>query len=358
MINLIQFGLGGVGRALVHQVSAMRGRQSRVGVELNYVALADSSGALIEERGLDQNIVESAVRLKARGGSLHEHEAGYFQSDPAAVVDMAGDGAAIVVDTTAAGVEELLPAYELALSRGYPLVLANKKPLTSSLNLWDLLTRDGRTGYEATVGAGLPVISTLRYLLETGDDIQRIEGVFSGTLGFLMSELQRGTSFGDAVRDARARGWTEPDPRDDLSGMDVARKLLILARTLGREVEMRDVEVTPLYSPEYARLALDDFMARLDELNPVLASQLNTARASNHFLRYAATLDEERLTCSAHAVTSDSPLAALRGPDNLIAFHTARYTPRPLVIQGAGAGTDVTASAVLGDILRLARKLI
>jgi homoserine dehydrogenase len=358
MINIIQFGVGGVGRALVQQLYATQGTQAATGVELQYVALADSSGALIEERGLDQNIVESAVRLKARGGTLHEHEAGYFQSDPAAVVDMAGNRAAIVVDTTAAAVDKLLPAYELALSRGYALVLANKKPLAASLELWNRLTSDSRTGYEATVGAGLPVISTLRYLLETGDGVERVEGVFSGTLGFLMSELQNDTPFGQAVRDARERGWTEPDPREDLSGMDVARKLLILARTAGRDAEMADVDVAPLYGPEYARLNLDEFLARLDELNPMLASRLEAARGSGRFLRYAATLDANGLSCGPVAVSADSPLAALRGPDNLIAFHTARYSPRPLVLQGAGAGTEVTASAVLGDILRLARELV
>ncbi len=269
-ISLIQLGLGGVGRALVQQVHATRDVQARLGIALRYVALADSSGALVGERGLAESVVESAVRFKARGGALHEHEAGYFHDGLAALVDTAGQPHTIVVDTTAADPARLLPAFELALGRGYALALANKKPLTASWDAWQWLTRDGRIGYEATVGAGLPIISTLRSLLDTGDEVRRIEGAFSGTLGFLMSELQEGADFAASVRAAKARGWTEPDPRDDLSGTDVARKALILARTLGIEAEMADVTVEPLYPAAWAALPLDEFMARLDELSPLL----------------------------------------------------------------------------------------
>jgi homoserine dehydrogenase len=363
-ISIIQFGLGGVGRALVQQVFATREAQARHGIALRYVAVADSAGAIVGERGLDESVVESAARLKERGGNLHEHEAGYFQQSLAALIDLAGQPGTVVVDTTAAEADSLLPAFDLALSRGYALVLANKKPLTASLETWQRLTGEGRAGYEATVGAGLPVISTLRHLLDTGDEVHRIEGVLSGTLGYLMSQLQEGAAFGAAVREAKARGWTEPDPRDDLSGMDVARKMLILARTLGYTGELEDVSVTPLYPASFAALPLDDFMARLDELDADLAAQRDEAHRAGQRLRYAATIhpggsgQPAQLRAGPTSVPADSPLGALRGPDNLLAFYTSRYAARPLVVQGAGAGVEVTASALLGDILRLAHEAL
>lgn len=363
-ISIIQLGLGGVGRALVEQVFATREAQERHGITLHYVAIADSSGALVEERGLAEGVVESAGRLKERGGALHEHEAGYFQEELSALIDVAGQARTILVDTTAADTETLVPAFNLALERGYAIVLANKKPLTASLEVWQRLTGEGRTGYEATVGAGLPIISTLRHLLDTGDEVQKIEGVLSGTLGFLMGELQKGTAFGAAVRDAKRRGWTEPDPRDDLSGTDVARKVLILARTLGYGGGLDDVAVTPLFPEPFASLSVDEFMARVDELNAEMAAQRDAAHAAGQSLRYAASMqpgveDEPMLLrAGPTSVAADSPLGSLRGPDNLVAFHTARYAARPLVVQGAGAGTEVTASALLGDIFRLVHEVL
>ena len=356
-ISLIQLGLGGVGRALVEQVLSTRGGQARYGVALRYVALSDSSGAVFDEGGLDEAVVRSASQFKANGGRLVEHERGEAISDLGGLVEAVSEGPVIVLDTTAADPTVVMPAFEAALARGGGVVLANKKPLTVSWAAWERLIAEGRTGYEATVGAGLPVISTLRYLLDTGDRIHKIEGAFSGTLGFVMSQLQDGAPFGEVVREAKARGWMEPDPRDDLSGTDVARKALILARTLNYTLELSDVTVTALYPPEFGQLSLDEFMARLDELNPMLAAQRDSAHASGQRLRYAATINSDGLTVGPVTVNPDSPLGMLRGPDNLLVFESERYASRPLVVQGAGAGVEVTASAMLGDILQLSRRL-
>ena len=356
VISLVQLGLGGVGRALVEQVLSTQAAQARYGVELRYVALTDSSGAIVNQNGLSEAVIRDASQLKANGGRLINHQNGQGVSDLASLVQE-NSGLVIVLDTTAAHPTVVMPIFEAALAKGGGVVLANKKPLTESWDAWSRLTSDGRTRYEATVGAGLPVISTLRYLLDTGDAVHKIEGAFSGTLGFVMSQLQENAPFAHVVREAKARGWTEPDPRDDLSGTDVARKALILARTLNYELEMSDVTVTALYPAEFGQLSLVDFMTRLDELNPLLANQRHQAHAAGQRLRYAATVNPDGLTVGPVNVPPSSPLGVLSGPDNLVSFTTERYSGRPLVVQGAGAGTDVTASAMLGDILQLSQQL-
>ncbi len=356
VVSLIQLGLGGVGQALVQQVLNTRATQIRHDIELRYVALTDSSGAVVNQDGLSDTAVRHASELKANGGRLIEAQNGQAIANLVDLVQ-ASSGPIIVLDTTAADPSVVMPAFEAALAKGGGVVLANKKPLTESWDAWSRLTNDGRTYYEATVGAGLPVISTLRYLLDTGDTVHKIEGAFSGTLGFVMSQLQEAAPFGSVVREAKARGWTEPDPRDDLSGTDVARKALILARTLGYQLELSDVTVSALYPAEFGSLSLADFMTRLDELNPLLAGQRHTAHEAGQRLRYAATVSPTELTVGAVNVEPSSPLGVLSGPDNLVSFTTERYSGRPLVVQGAGAGTDVTASAMLGDILQLSRRI-
>lgn len=361
-VPLILFGAGQVGRALAAMVLATREQQAALGLFLEFVALADREGALVDERGLDEPVLESALRLKARGASLATHERGYYQSDLTAIVDVAGQASAIVIDTTAADAQVIMPALLAAKRLGYGIVLANKKPLAAALADFEQLVRrpgtaaEGRTncGYEATVGAGLPVIRTLRMLLETGDEVQAIRGAFSGTLGYLMTGLQAGVPFSAAVREAKRLGYTEPDPRDDLSGIDVARKALILARTLGLRLEMADIAVEPLFPATLADLDVPVFLDRLVELDEAMATRVARAAAQGAVLRYVAEISPEGLRVGLSTQPAASPLGALSGPDNLVAFHTARYRQTPLVVQGAGAGAEVTASAVLTDILAIA----
>lgn len=357
VIPLLQLGLGGVGRVLVEQVLATREAQARHGLQLRYAALADSSGWLAREEGLTDEQLRAAVARKAQGVPLADQPGGARLDDPHPLLDVPR-GPALVLDTTAADAAVVVPLFEAALARGGAVVLANKKPLTASWGTWQRLVGTGRVGYEATVGAGLPIVRTLRDLLDTGDSVAHIEGVFSGTLGYVMSEVEAGRPFAEVVRDARARGWTEPDPRDDLSGTDVARKALILARTLGQPVELSAVGVTALFPAAWGALTREQFMARLDELDPLLATQRDEAHAAGQRLRYVATVRDGALTVGPTRVAPDSALGALRGPDNLVAFHTARYADRPLVVQGAGAGVAVTASAVLSDALRVGRLLV
>jgi homoserine dehydrogenase len=208
--------------------------------------------------------------------------------------------------------------------------------------------------HEATVGAGLPVIDTVRKLLQTGDRITRIEGCPSGTLGFLFGELGRGRSFSSALRDAIAAGYTEPDPRIDLSGIDVARKAIILARMMGYRGELADTTIQSLVPANLRSVSSAEFIERLDELDASWAETVREAAARGEVLRYRARVSPRSLVVGLVAVPANDPLAALSGTDNQFAFTTTRYRDQPLVIRGPGAGPAVTAAGVHNDLLQLA----
>ncbi len=200
------------------------------------------------------------------------------------------------------------------------------------------------------------MIDTLQQLMASGDRVHSVEGCPSGTMGYLFSEMARGRSFSDAVRNAMELGYTEPDPRDDLSGEDVRRKLLILARAAGVELEARQVDVTSLVSPALAVLAKDDVDAELPALDAPLRTRYAEAYKRGEKLRFIARLEDGRARVGLESLATDDPLAAGAGTDNRVAIWSDRYREQPLVIQGPGAGADVTAAALLDDALRIARE--
>jgi homoserine dehydrogenase len=352
-IYLIQFGLGGVGRALVQRVLAARDDfEWRYGLRLAYVALCDSRGAAIEPDGFSHAQLRDMMAAKEAGGSLAETEWGYQRGELEDIVDIAGREDAIVIDVTAS--EETVPALQMALARGYGAVLANKKPLAGPMETFRELTATGRLRYESTVGSGVPVIATLREaIIPSHDVVQRIEGCFSGTLGFLTTGLEEGKAFSELVAEARALGYTEPDPREDLGGMDVARKALILARTLGWPLELDHIPVESLFPSQMAEGSVADFMAALPRLDARYRERVAAARAQDKTLRYVATLAGGEVAVGLKEVAKASALGQLRGSDNLIAFHTEVYNQTPLVLQGRGAGVHGTAAGVLADIVAL-----
>jgi aspartokinase/homoserine dehydrogenase 1 len=208
--------------------------------------------------------------------------------------------------------------------------------------------------FEANVGAGLPVVSTLRDLIASGDEIVRIEGILSGTLSYLFNTFDGTTPFSALVRDAHKMGYTEPDPREDLSGQDVARKLLILARQIGLQMDLEEVQVdslvpAPLARGKYSPRFLEAF-ARYD---PTIAERVRRAAARGAVLRYVGTLERGRARAGLKEFPRQHPVASAKGSDNVIAFTTKRYARTPLVVQGPGAGADVTAMGVFSDILKL-----
>jgi homoserine dehydrogenase len=352
-ISLIQIGVGGVGRELVGQALGARDAlAARYGFQLEYLALADSSGALASGSPLPRERISAALKAKAAGASLAASPGGRAAQGWG---ELLPGGPCIVVDVTAASGHEL-PLAD-AVSDGARAVLANKKPLSATWASFVELTSGGATRYEATAGAGLPVIATLRGLLDSGDEVTKIEAAMSGTLGYLCSELEAGAPLSAAVRAAHRLGYTEPDPRDDLSGADVARKALILARTCGLPWELSDIPAEPWFPPALAKVGREEFMARLEELDAPFAERVAEARSRGAALRYVATITPEGASVGLRAVPADHPLASLRGPDNLFSFTTARYAERPLVVRGPGAGQAVTAAGVLADIVATAREM-
>lgn len=351
-ISIIQIGMGGVGRALVQQVlNQHQALTDRYGISLNYLALLDSSGALAPGKPLSYDTVAAALTAKQAGQKLASLDGGQPVDN---WCDLLPANPCIVVDVTAAdGTTEGLVT---ATAANHRVVLANKRPLTGKLEFFEALTRQGNTRYEATVGAGLPVISALWNLLDSGDEVLRIEACMSGTLGYLCTALEEGLKLSDAVHMARSRGWTEPDPRDDLSGADVARKALILARTWGFAWEMSHVPGTPWFPPEFSTLSVDVFMKRVAELDESYVGRVMQAQANNTVVRYVATVEPEQASIALRELPCEHPLSALRGSDNLFAFTTTRYAEQPLVVRGPGAGTEVTAAGVLGDIVATARE--
>lgn len=268
---------------------------------------------------------------------------------------------AVICDCSAS--EVVSAYYERWLQRGIHIITPNKKANSGPLAYYNAMrTAQRRLNshffYEANVGAGLPIISTIRDLLRTGDNFIQIEGIFSGTLSFIFNEFDGSEPFSTVVTKAKMNGYTEPDPRDDLSGMDVARKVVILAREIGLNVELDDVPVRSLVPPELASSAdvsIDQFMKRLPDYDRNLTDMANEAASNGELLRYVGVVDAASGKCAVELrkYSKAHPFGRLQGSDNIVSFRTSRYDAQPLVIQGPGAGADVTAAGVFADLIRL-----
>lgn len=367
-VNLMVLGVGVVGGNLLAQIQQQQHKlRELMGIELKVVGVANSRRFVFDERGLDLAKWREALEtpdVNIADASITEGAT----FDLYTVLDrLRRLGAPVLVDCTAADKMESL--YHAAFARGIHVVAANKKALTVSWADREALLSAARSAhrfynYETTVGASLPVIDTLMAMVRTGDQVARVEGSLSGTLGYLANHLMDGVPLSEAVRDAKAKGYTEPHPRDDLSGTDAARKALILARELGVALEFEDVSVTPLV-PQHilAEDELDAFFESLAGYDPIMAEQVKAHKSRGEVLRYLATVDpnaEDRsqiLTVGPTWVPADHPSTRLRGTEAFLAFTTDRYPVEPLVIQGAGAGGPVTAGGVLSDILKIGQSL-
>ncbi|WP_460878375.1 homoserine dehydrogenase family protein [Rhodanobacter koreensis] len=273
-----------------------------------------------------------------------------------AALDASGATAKVIVDATASAPLALRHAEWLA--RGYHVVTANKALAGGELSGWRALQaatiQGGRYGDSATVGAGLPVLSTLRRLRNCGDALLTLEGVFSGSLSWLFNQYDGSRPFSELLHEARRLGYTEPDPRSDLSGEDVARKLLIIARNAGFSLGTDEVDVQGLVPEPLRALDTEAFLARLEELDEPLARLHAEAKSRGNVLRFLARLNQRgRARVGLVEVPLTHPAARLYGTDNQFALTTTRYNTQPLVIQGPGAGPEVTAQALLGDVLAL-----
>lgn len=355
--DIVILGFGQIGRELANQISTHSTRD-REQEQLRIVGVVDRSGYVFDARGLSPRRLADLTAAKLARTPLSGVRHGIHATAEEAIAAISAHALSrpILVDVTAG---DTLPVLESALSRGMDLVLANKRPLAGPEKDARELARAAasqgrRLLHEATVGAGLPIIDTIQKLTESGDQVLRIEGCPSGTLGFLLGALGRGTTFSAALRSAMKHGYTEPDPRDDLSGMDVARKALILGRLIGYSGELADVEVESLVPDALRELPLDAFLDRLHEADEEWARRVRDAREQGTVLRYRATVTKREAHVGIVAVDAASSLASLAGTDNYFSFTTRRYRANPLVITGPGAGAEVTAAGVLNDVLKLA----
>jgi bifunctional aspartokinase / homoserine dehydrogenase 1 len=352
-VSIGLIGPGLVGGALLDQISAACERlRLRFNLDLRVRGIASSRRMLLGEHRLDL-------------ASWRDDWERAADADLNAFVDhVQADHLphAALIDCTAN--QGIADQYGDWLQRGIHVITPNKRAHSGPLAYYDELKRLSNAHathflYEATVGAGLPVIQTLKDLVETGDEIDNISGIFSGTLAYLFNVFNGSRPFSEIVREARARGYTEPDPRDDLSGMDVARKAVILAREAGLQLELDDIEVESLVPAALADASVDEFLERLADFDEPMAERVAAAAREGNVLRYVADVDINAGTARVRLGTfaKDHPFANISLTDNIVQFVTRRYCENPLIVRGPGAGPDVTAAGIFADLLRLCSML-
>ena len=350
-IHVFMVGAGLIGTTFVDLLAKQRQNLfDHYSIELNLVGVTNSKKMLLEASGIPFESMKDRLQSSDQASNLEEFVAQMRQMNlPNSVfVDCtAGDAAPAV--------------YDRVLSASVSVITPNKKansgPMEQYHRLRSLARRhNAQFLYETNVGAGLPIINTLRSMVTTGDRIHRIEGILSGTLSFLFNTYDGSVPFSKLLSDARDMGYTEPDPRDDLNGMDVARKLLILAREAGNSLELEDLEVENLV-PEAARSAVDvsSFFDRLKDFDQSFKERYEKARAAGKVLRYIARFEDGKGKVSLQEVDADHPFYNLSATDNIVAFTSDHYATRPMVVKGPGAGAYVTASGVIADVLRVAQ---
>ncbi len=351
-VNLWIVGAGLIGSTLMKQLHEQRETlRESLGIDLHLRGLANSRTMLLGD--VASNSIPFSDQALGSGESFVLDQ---FVSH----LVSANLSNCIFVDCTAS--DDVPRIYPRLLERSIAVVTPNKRGISGGMHLYSTLkgaAQKRRTPFlhETCVGAALPVLSTLADLVRSGDKVVRIEAVLSGTLSFIFNSMTQGIAFSTAVLEAKARGYTEPDPRDDLSGMDVARKALILAREAGLSLELEQITRHPLLPEEALSCSLDEFLDKLASLDRHFEPRVRDARQRGGRLACGALIDcmNGTIEIGLRVVSLGHPFASLEGSDNLVAFTTRRYASQPLVVKGPGAGAEVTAAGVFADIIRIAR---
>ena len=347
-LAIAMIGVGNVGGAVLRQLAQQRRYLLSKGFDVTVVGLANSTRCLADPQGIDLDSWQDDLRA-----STDRMDAAAFARR---IGEMELTNVALVDCTVGPTIVDAYPAFiEANLHIITPNKWANALPWRRYQALMGMLERRKRHFlFEANVGAGLPIVSTLRDLIASGDEIVRIEGILSGTLSYLFNTFDGTAPFSALVRDAHAMGFTEPDPREDLSGQDVARKLLILGRQIGLTLDLSEVKVDSLVPKPLARGKYTSaFLSNLARYDAAMADRVKRAAARGHVLRYVGTLEGGKASAGLREFPRTHPIASAKGSDNVIAFSTTRYARTPLVVQGPGAGADVTAMGVFSDVLKL-----
>jgi len=347
-LDLVVVGVGNIGGALLRQLRQQRHYLLSRGFDVRVVAVANSRKFAVTAGGIDLGAWKRALGSSRRRMQPLDLAA--------AIAGLELTNAALVDCTANPSVVDAYPAFiDANLHIITPNKRANALPWKRYSALMDQMARRQKHFfYEANVGAGLPIMSTLRDLIASGDEILKIEGILSGTLSYLFNTFDGATPFSALVREAHRVGFTEPDPRDDLSGQDVARKLLILAREIGLKMELDEVKVDSLVPRPLRKTKFSGkFFSDLARYDGDIAARVESARTRGAVLRYVGVLEHGRAQAGLKEFPATHPVASAKGSDNVIAFTTKRYRKTPLVVQGPGAGADVTAMGVFSDMLKL-----
>lgn len=345
-VDLFVAGIGAIGDTLIRQI----GKLKRDDIRIRVIGLCNSKYVFWDKKGLDLNNLPDPSEAEPTNWPSITGELTRPERHNTIFVDATGSA-------------EVARIYPELMREGIHIATPSKLANTFEQSFYDRLQEQTRQfkaeyRYETTVGAGLPVISTIHDLLDSGDTIREISGVVSGTMTYLFNQLEQGIPFSRAIIDAREKGYAEPDPRDDLSGEDVARKFLILARTLGHQIERSQLSVESLIPDELQKLDADAFLERLPETDDLWTSRMESALERGETLRYSGTLKQDgSIDIGIRTIPKDSPLGQLKGTDNLIQISTDFYSDRHLIIQGPGAGKEVTAGGLLADILKIAKDI-
>ncbi|WP_339767497.1 bifunctional aspartate kinase/homoserine dehydrogenase I [uncultured Paraglaciecola sp.] len=347
-IDVFLVGCGTVGKELLGQISRQQAVLLERGISLKIYGIANSRKLLLQAGGVDLD-GDWAAQLNASESSLSVDKLQDFVMRNSLVNP-------VVIDCTSSSV--IAKLYVELMNGGFHVVTPNKKANTDSYAYYQQLRETAQSTnrqflYETTVGAGLPVIDNLQKLIYAGDELQRFEGILSGSLSFVFGKLDEGLTLSQATEIAKKNGFTEPDPRDDLSGTDVARKLLIMAREADLKLELDDIQIEPVLPPHFdSSGTVDEFMNKLPELDALYADKVNAAKEEGKVLRYVGSISKGKCVVSIQAVGADHPLYVIKEGENALAIHSNYYQPIPYVIRGYGAGAAVTAAGVFADVLR------
>lgn len=344
-ISVFLLGTGLVGEELIHQID--EGFSAENPIEIRIVGMANSRFMLFDAEGIDlknwKTLLNQSTEIMTPSAFIMRMK--QMQQPNSVFVDCTSNQA-------------IANAYAAILESNIAIVTPNKKANTGTISYYQALQSlalEHRVSYlyDATVGAGLPIIKTIQILRQSHNDVVKVEAILSGTLSYLFNSFDGTVPFSTIVKEAQTKGFTEPDPRDDLNGLDMARKFLILARESGLNLELSDVEIMPFLPEEcFKAPSVDEFYSQLQQYDAVLTKLCEEAKQNGKVLRFIGTLENGRAMLSLRAVGVDHPFYSLSGPDNIASIYSRYYSNNPIVIRGPGAGAQVTAAAVLANIVQ------